>query len=44
MLSKTPKNLDGAKALLQYLSTGEAQMIYLASDPTSIAAAKSFSL
>ena len=40
MLSKAPKNVDGAKALLQYLSTGEAQMIYLASDPTSIAAGK----
>lgn len=40
MLSKSPKNVEGAKALLQYLSTGEAQMIYLASDPTSIAAGK----
>jgi len=40
MLSKSPKNVEGAKALLQYLSSGEAQMIYLASDPTSIAAGK----
>jgi multiple sugar transport system substrate-binding protein len=40
MLSKAPKNVDGAKALLQFLSTGEAQMIYLASNPTSIAAGK----
>jgi multiple sugar transport system substrate-binding protein len=40
MLSKAPKQVDGGKQLLQYLSTGEAQMIYLASDPTSIAAAK----
>ena len=31
MLSKAPRNVEGAKALLQYLSTGEAQMIYLAS-------------
>jgi multiple sugar transport system substrate-binding protein len=40
MLSKSPKNADSAKQLLQYLSTGEAQMTYLASDPTSIAAGK----
>ena len=40
MLSKSPKNVEGAKQLLQFLSTGEAQMIYLASDPTSIAAGK----
>ena len=40
MLSKSPKNVEGAKQLLQFLSTGEAQMVYLASDPTSIAAAK----
>ena len=40
MLSKSPKNVDGAKQLLQFMSTGEAQMVYLASDPTSIAAAK----
>jgi multiple sugar transport system substrate-binding protein len=40
MLSKSPKNVDGAKQLLQFLSTGEAQMTYLASDPTSVAAGK----
>ena len=40
MLSKAPKNGDAAKQLLTYLSTGDAQMIYLASNPTSIAAAK----
>ncbi|MBV9168543.1 MAG: carbohydrate ABC transporter substrate-binding protein [Chloroflexi bacterium] len=40
MLSKAPKQVDAAKQLLQFLSTGEAQMTYLASDPTSIAAAK----
>jgi multiple sugar transport system substrate-binding protein len=40
MLSKSPKQTEGAKQFLQYLSTGEAQMTYLASDPTSIAAAK----
>jgi len=38
MLSRSPRNVDGSKQLLQYLSTGEAQLIYLASDPTSIAA------
>lgn len=40
MLSKSPKNTAGAKALLEYLATGEAQMIYLKSDPNDIAAAK----
>jgi multiple sugar transport system substrate-binding protein len=40
MLSKKPKNEDGAKALLEYLATGEAQNTYLASDPNNIATAK----
>jgi multiple sugar transport system substrate-binding protein len=40
MLSKSPKNADGAKALLEYLASGAAQGIYLASDPNNIATAK----
>jgi multiple sugar transport system substrate-binding protein len=40
MLSKKPKNEEGAKALLEYLATGEAQNTYLASDPNNIATAK----
>jgi multiple sugar transport system substrate-binding protein len=40
MLSKAPKNPEGAKALLEFLATGEAQNIYLASDPNDVAAAK----
>jgi multiple sugar transport system substrate-binding protein len=40
MLSKKPENEDGAKALLEYLATGEAQNTYLASDPNNIATAK----
>jgi multiple sugar transport system substrate-binding protein len=39
MLSKAPKNLPAAKELLKFLSTGEAQNIYLASDPNNVAAA-----
>jgi multiple sugar transport system substrate-binding protein len=40
MLSKAPRNVDGSKQFLQYLSTGEAQGIYLAADPSNVAAAK----
>ena len=40
MLSKSPKNVDGAKQFLQYLGTGEAQNVYLASDPSNVGAAK----
>ncbi len=40
MLSKKPKNEDGAKALMEYLASGEAQGIYLQSDPNNIATAK----
>jgi multiple sugar transport system substrate-binding protein len=40
MISKSPKNEDGAKALLEYLATGKAQGIYLQSDPNNIATAK----
>jgi multiple sugar transport system substrate-binding protein len=40
MLSKAPKNPEGAKAFLEFAATGEAQEIYLASDPNDVAAAK----
>jgi multiple sugar transport system substrate-binding protein len=40
MVSKDPKNLDGAYALLEYLSSGRAQNIYLKTDPNNIATAK----
>ncbi|MFQ6272900.1 ABC transporter substrate-binding protein [Kutzneria viridogrisea] len=38
MLSRKAANLDGGRKLLAYLSTPEAQLTYLKSDPTSIAA------
>ena len=34
------KNADGAKAFMEYLATGEAQGIFLASSPNNVAAAK----
>jgi multiple sugar transport system substrate-binding protein len=40
MISKDPKNEDGAKALMQYLASAKAQQIYLGSDPNNIATAK----
>jgi multiple sugar transport system substrate-binding protein len=40
MLSKDPKNEDGAKALLEYLASAKAQQLYLGSDPNNIATAK----
>jgi multiple sugar transport system substrate-binding protein len=40
MVSAKAKNVDGAKALLEYLGTAEAQAIYLATDPNDVAAAK----
>jgi multiple sugar transport system substrate-binding protein len=40
MVSKDPKNLDGAYALLEYLASGRAQNIYLKTDPNNIATAK----
>jgi multiple sugar transport system substrate-binding protein len=40
MVSKDPKNLDGANALLEYLASGRAQNIYLKTDPNNIATAK----
>jgi multiple sugar transport system substrate-binding protein len=38
MVSKAPKNLDGAKAFMEYLSTGEAQIEFLKASPNSVAA------
>jgi multiple sugar transport system substrate-binding protein len=39
MLSSKLTNADGAKAFMEYLSTGEAQGIFLASSPNNVAAA-----
>ncbi len=39
MMSKNPKNPEGAKALLAYAGTGAAQDIYLKTDPNDVAAA-----
>ena len=39
MISKKPKNEDGAKALLKYLASADAQNTYLKSDPNNIATA-----
>jgi multiple sugar transport system substrate-binding protein len=36
MLSKSTENVDGGKALLEYLGSPEAQNIYLASDPNNV--------
>jgi multiple sugar transport system substrate-binding protein len=38
MLSKNPRNPDGAKQLLAYLATPEAQSTYLRADPNNVAA------
>ena len=40
MLSKKPKNEEGAKALLKYLASAQAQNTYLQSDPNNIATVK----
>src|SRR3954451_10679535 len=40
MISKKPKNEDGARALLEYLASAQAQNTYLKSDPNNIATAK----
>jgi multiple sugar transport system substrate-binding protein len=40
MLSKDPKNEEGAKALMEYLASAKAQQLYLANDPNNIATAK----
>ena len=36
MLSKSTENVDGGKALLEYLGGPEAQNTYLASDPNNV--------
>jgi multiple sugar transport system substrate-binding protein len=40
MVSKEPKNIDGAREMLKYLATGKAQNLYLKSDPNFISPAK----
>jgi multiple sugar transport system substrate-binding protein len=40
MISKSPKNEQGAKALLEYLASAKAQNLYLQNDPNNIATAK----
>ena len=40
MISAKAKNIDGAKALMEYLGTAEAENIYMASDPNDVGAAK----
>ncbi len=40
MLSKSPANADGAKALLECIATGPAQLEFLKSSPNNVAAAK----
>jgi multiple sugar transport system substrate-binding protein len=40
MLSKAPKNLAGAKSLLECLGTPEAEAVYGKSDPSDVSAAK----
>jgi multiple sugar transport system substrate-binding protein len=39
MVSKAPKNPDGAMAFMKFLSTGAAQNIFLESSPNNVAAA-----
>jgi multiple sugar transport system substrate-binding protein len=41
MLAAKPKNGSGAKELLKYLATGPAELAYLKSNPTNVAANKS---
>jgi multiple sugar transport system substrate-binding protein len=41
MISKKAKNVAGAKDLLKYLASAEAQLTYLKSDPNNVAANKS---
>jgi multiple sugar transport system substrate-binding protein len=40
MVSKKAKNVAGAKDLMRFLATGEAEMAYLGSNPTNVAANK----
>jgi multiple sugar transport system substrate-binding protein len=42
MMSKDPKNKDGARQLLEYLGTAEAEATYLASDPTDVGTASNY--
>lgn len=39
LLSKDPRNDEGARDLLRFLASGEAQILYLQSDPNNIATA-----
>jgi multiple sugar transport system substrate-binding protein len=42
MMSKSPKNKDGAVKLLEYLGTAAAEQTYLASDPTDVGTATDY--
>jgi multiple sugar transport system substrate-binding protein len=42
MMSKKPKNKDGAVKFLEYLGTAEAEQTYLASDPTDVGTASDY--
>jgi multiple sugar transport system substrate-binding protein len=42
MLSRSPTNVAAAKTMLQCVSTGAAQRVFLTSSPTSVSAAKDF--
>jgi len=39
MVSRAPKNLEGAKEFMRFLATGEAQNIFLETSPNNVAAA-----
>jgi multiple sugar transport system substrate-binding protein len=42
MMSKSPKNKDGATQFLEYLGTAAAEKTYLASDPTDVGTASDY--
>lgn len=42
MMSKNPKNKDGATKFLEYLGTAKAEAAYLASDPTDVGTATDY--
>jgi multiple sugar transport system substrate-binding protein len=42
MMSKNPKNKDGAVKLLEFLGTAAAEAAYLASDPTDVGTASDY--
>jgi multiple sugar transport system substrate-binding protein len=42
MMSKNPKNKDGAAKLLEFLGTAAAEAAYLASDPTDVGTASDY--